>query len=316
MSKKVLIVDRVHPTLLDDLTQAGFFCEIAQNLTYENYLSLQDEYEGLIIRSRFQLDESAIDSKSQLKWIVRIGSGMENIDIAYAKRQGIECISTPEGNAPSVAEHCLALLLSALRNVGSSTLEIKEGLWEREKNKSVELRDRTVGIIGYGHTGKAFARLLQNFGCKIYIYDKYYNGFEDEHIEETSLKDLIAQSDIISIHINYEEENHHFFNKNLIEYAEKPFIFINTSRGLTVNTSDIINALKQGKIQHACLDVLEYENTQLTIPPKTKWSKDLKTLSQMSGVTLTPHIAGQTFTAEKRHAEVAFERINQLIKEE
>ena len=316
MSKKVLIVDRVHPTLIDDLTQAGFSCEIAQNLTYENYLSLQDEYEGLIIRSRFQLDESAIDSKPQLKWIVRIGSGMENIDIAYAKRQGIECISTPEGNAPSVAEHCLALLLSALRNVSSSTLEIKEGLWEREKNKSVELRDRTVGIIGYGHTGKAFARLLQNFGCKIYIYDKYYNGFEDEHIEETSLKDLIAQSDIISIHINYEEENHHFFNKDLIEYAEKPFIFINTSRGLTVNTFDIIEALQQGKIQYACLDVLEYENVQLQIPPKTAWTKDLKTLVKIPNVLLTPHTAGQTLTAEKRHAEVAFERIYQLIKEE
>ena len=315
MSKKVLIVDQIHPKLTNDLTQTGFTCEINQRLTYEEYLSLQDEYEGLIIRSRFQIDQQAIDSKSQLKWIVRIGSGTENIDVAYAKQRGIDCISTPEGNAQSVAEHCLAMLLSVVRNITTSTQEIKSGLWEREKNKGLEISDRTIGIIGYGHTGKAFARLLQHFDCKIYIYDKYYNGFEDEYVEETSLQNLLAKSDVISMHINYEKDNHHFFNKKLIEYVEKPFIFINTSRGLAVNTFDIIEALQQGKIQYACLDVLEYENVQLQIPPKTAWSKDLKTLVKMPNVMLTPHTAGQTVTAEKRHAEVAFEKICQLTKE-
>ena len=308
-TKKLLIVDRVHPHLIDLLEKSGFSCNIRHDLNYEKYLLLEDDYVGLIIRSRFLIDNQAIDSKKNLKFIVRIGSGMENIDVAYAERKGISCFSTPAGNAPSVAEHCLGMLLSALRNITTSNNEVRIGKWEREKNKGHEIGSRTVGIIGYGHTGKAFADMLKPFGCKIYVFDKYRTGFKEEHIVETTLQELLRECDVISLHINYFEDNYHFFNDELIKQSIHPFIFINTSRGLAVKTDDIIKNLQNGKIKYACIDVLEYETVQLKIPSKSSWPEPLQRLAQMENVILTPHIAGQTFDAEKRHADIAFEKI-------
>lgn len=313
MLKKILIVDSVHPDLIDSLNEHGFYCEIRKDLDYDAYLTLEDEYTGLIIRSRFSIDNAAIDSKKKLKFIVRIGSGMENIHVSYAESHGVFCFSTPEGNAPSVAEHCLGLLISALRNIVSSDKEIRDGYWLREKNKGAEIGSRTVGIIGYGHTGKAFANLLKPFGCKIYVYDKYNVGFEDEHINEVSLSILLRECDVISLHINYFEENYHFFNQALIRQTGKPFIFINTSRGLAVKTTDLIKYLESGKIEYACLDVLEFENVQLKIPDKALWDDNLMKLTQMENVILTPHIAGQTIDAEKRHARIALQKIIKIF---
>lgn len=310
---KVLIVDRVNSLLITELNKKGLECDVRLDLDYDAYINLKDEYIGLIIRSRFQVDKAIIDSKKNLQFIVRIGSGMEHIDTVYAENAGVFCFSTPEGNAPSVAEHCLSMLLSATRNILKSDNEVRKGEWEREENKGMNLSSLAVGIIGFGHTGKAFAQLLKNFGCTIFVYDKYNFGFDEEYIQEVPLNTLLENSDVISLHVNYMTSNHHFFNEKMILKTKNPFILINTSRGLVVNTADVIHYLKKKRIRYACLDVLEYENTQLKIPPKSEWPKDLKKLSELPNTILTPHIAGQTLDAEKSHAEVALQKISRML---
>lgn len=313
MSNKILIIDSVSPTLPESLSRKGSICHVKEDLSYDDFLQLPDEYAGLIIRSRFNVDAQAIDSKPSLQFIGRIGSGVEHIDITYAEKKGVTCFSTPEGNAPSVAEHCLGLLLSASRHIASSCQEVREGEWLRGTNKGRDLSSLKIGIIGFGHTGKAFAKLLKPFGCPVYIYDKYHLGFKEDHVNEVSLDLLMRDCDVISLHINYFPENKYFFNKQLIKKSKKPFVFINSSRGLAVKTADIISALENGQISYACLDVLEYENVQLKIPPKNEWPEELIKLSQMNNVLLTPHLAGQTLDSERRHAEIAFNKISKIM---
>jgi len=251
------------------------------------------------------VDRSAIESKKNLQFIIRIGSGVEHIDFPFALANGIRIISTPEGNAPAVAEHCLGMLLSALKQIASADREVRDGKWLREKNRGSELSAQTVGIIGFGNTGKTFAELLHALGCKILVYDKFKTGFSETYIKEVSLDELLQCATVISLHINYLPENYYFINNGLLQKAKRNPIFINTSRGLVVNTADLIFALDEDYISFACLDVLEFENVNLQIPPKDDWNDTLLRLTSNKKVLLTPHIAGQTFDAELRHAEIA-----------
>ena len=219
MHKKILIVDRVLPLLSEQMEAHGYQCETNKELTHEAFVALPDEYEGLVIRNRFQVDAAAINSKPSLRFVVRIGSGMENIDTQYAESKGVRCLSTPEGNANAVAELCLSFLLAALRNIVTADQEVRQGQWLREKNKGTELASHTVGIIGYGHTGPAFAKLLKALGCKVLCYDRYRQHYGDENATEVSLEELFAQCDVISLHINYLPENHYFINKNQRQYC-------------------------------------------------------------------------------------------------
>jgi D-3-phosphoglycerate dehydrogenase len=198
--------------------------------------------------------------------------------------------------------------LAALKKLATANNEVKNGEWLREKNKGVALSSQTVGIIGFGNTGKAFAKLLHAFGCKILVYDKFKSGFTETYIKEVSLDELLQQATVISLHINYLPENHYFISKSLLQKAKQYPIFINTSRGLAVNTADLIFALDEDYISFACLDVLEYENVNLQIPPKAEWEDTLWRLTSNKKVLLTPHTAGQTLDAELRHAEVAVEK--------
>ena len=306
---KILIVDRVQPLLSELLSAQGYECETNRELSHDDFVALPDVYDGLIIRSRFAVDAAALDSKPSLRFVVRIGSGMENIDTQYAQQKGVACLSTPEGNANAVAELCLSFLLSALRHVASADREVRQGAWLREKNKGSELASQTVGIIGYGHTGPAFAKLLKLLGCRVLCYDRYRQNYGDENAEEVSLEEIFSQCNVISLHINYLPENHYFINKKLIDKIKQPFIFINSSRGWAVNTKDVLTAIKEGKIQYACFDVLEYESSRLQIPPKEEWDEVLRELTETDRVLLTPHVGGQTLEAERRHAEVAVGKI-------
>jgi len=303
--KKILIVDKVHPYLVEQFTNRGFLCETRLNISHKEFIDLDDHYEGLVIRCKFIVDKEAIISKKNLKFIIRIGSGVEHIDLPFASANGIRVISTPEGNAPAVAEHCLGMLLNALKKIATADREVRDGKWLREKNKGTELSAQTVGIIGFGNTGKAFAKLLQAFGCNILVYDKFKTGFEETYIEEVALDELLQRATVISLHVNYLPENHHFINNDLLQKAKQNPIFINTSRGNTVNTADLIFALDEDYISFACLDVLEYENVNLQIPPKEEWNDTLLRLTSNKKVLLTPHTAGQTVEAELRHTEIA-----------
>jgi D-3-phosphoglycerate dehydrogenase len=312
--KKILIVDKVHPYLVEQFTNKGFFCERRLNLTYSDFRNLDDCYDGLVIRSKFELDERALTSKKNLKFIIRVGSGTEHIDLQYVSANNIIIISTPEGNAPTVAEHGVGMLLAALKRMATADQEVRGGAWLREKNKGFELSSQTVGIIGFGHTGKAFAKLLSAFGSKILVYDKFKNGFKETYVEEVTLEELLQRSTVISLHINFFPENHYFINKAIFEKVKKKPVFINTARGLAVNTADLLNALDEGIVSFACLDVLEFENVNLQIPPKEEWDETLQRLTTYNNVLLTPHTAGQTIDAELRHAEVAVSAWASLCK--
>ena len=311
-ARNILIVDRAAPSLARDLQAHGFACETRLDLTYDDFLRLPDDLYGLVIRSRFQVDKSLIDSKSHLRFIARLGSGVENIDTAYAESRGIACISTPEGNANAVAEHALGLLLGALRNIPKADHEVRGGEWLREANKGTELASQTVGIIGYGHTGPAFARLLRPFGTKILVYDKFRTDITDDFVTVTDLATLMRECNVISLHINYLPENHHLVNDVFLEAARDGIILINTCRGLVVDTAALVSHLRNGKVRYACLDVLEYESVRLKIPPKNEWEAALLQLSEMENVILTPHLAGQTLEAEQRHADIAVQKILKL----
>lgn len=309
--KKVLIVDRVHPYLSEKLSDKGFVCLTDMTFTYDSFKAAPDDLYGLVIRSRFVVDKELLDSKPSLKFIVRIGSGVENIDVEYAEKKGIKVISTPEGNANAVAEHCLGLLLSALRHISSADREVRAGEWHREKNKGTELQSHTYGLIGYGHTGPAFAKLLHALGCKVYAYDRYNSVAGDDNAEMTNLETIMRECDVISVHVNYIPENKYFINEKFIEDVAQPFVLINTSRGMVVNTEDVVKGLESGKIRMACLDVLEYESPKLKNLPKEQWPASMERLAQLENVILTPHVGGQTPEAELRHAQVAVEKILQ-----
>lgn len=313
MSQKILIVDGVHPYLTKFLADTNIRYDLITDIDHAGYLALPDVYAGLIIRSRFVIDKQAVDAKKNLKFIIRLGSGVENIAVDYAKGQGVACFSTPAGNAPSVGEYCLAALLSALKNIPTGNSEVKNGEWLRKKNYGKDLCDLNIGIIGYGHTGKAFARKLSGLVAKVCAYDRYKANVGDEFAEQVDLDTLMATSDVVSLHVNYIEENYHFFDQRVIEKSCKPFLFINSSRGLAVNTTNLVSALREGAISFACLDVLEYETPQLLLPTKEKWTNEMCELAQMENVILTPHIAGQTADSELRHAKLATEIITDFF---
>ncbi|MBO4504506.1 MAG: hypothetical protein J5730_06835 [Bacteroidales bacterium] len=309
----ILIVDRVHPALAEGLRARDFVCTTDMTCTYESFAARADDLFGLVIRSRFVVDRALLDTKPSLRFIVRIGSGVENIDVAYAESRGVRVISTPEGNANAVAEHCIGLLLGLLRHISSADREVRAGEWLREKNKGTELQAHTYGIIGYGHTGPAFARLLHALGCEVYAYDRYNPNAGDECVRMVSLEELCARCDVISLHVNYIPENLHLISSVFIEKMPHPFLLLNSSRGLVVDCAALVEGLRAGKVTAAALDVLEYESTRLKNLPKDEWPEAMTTLATMENVILTPHVGGQTFDAELRHAQVALEKIVALF---
>ena len=305
----ILIVDRVHPYLSEQLQARGFDCTTNLSETYEQFRARPDNLFGLVIRSRFVVDRALLDTKPSLRFIVRIGAGVENIDVAYAESRGVRVISTPEGNANAVAEHCLGLLLGLLRHISAADREVRAGEWLREKNKGTELQSHTYGIIGYGHTGPAFARVLTALGCKVYAYDRYNPEAGDQNATMVSLEELCVQCDVISLHVNYIPENKHFVNDAFIEQMPHPFLLLNSSRGLVVDCAALERGLQAGKVTAAALDVLEYESTRLKNLPKAEWPEAMHALAARDNVILTPHVGGQTLDAELRHAKVALEKI-------
>lgn len=314
-SQNILIVDSVNDYLVKRLNEKGFHCETNQTITLKEFIVAEDKYIGLVIRNRFPIDHYVLNSKKKLRFIVRIGSGVEHIDLESCKQRGVACLSTPEGNAPAVAEHCLGFLLSALKHIPSADREVREGLWLRNQNKGHEISSRIIGIIGFGNTGHAFAKLLSAFGCKILVYDKFKSGFTEPYIKEVTLDELCKKCDVISLHINYMPENYHFADKDFIKKCTQNPIFINSSRGLAVNTEDLVDALRNEQLSFACLDVLEYENVHLENAPLQDWEPAMQELASMKNVLLTPHIAGQTYESSLRHAEIAYKKIINYFEE-
>ncbi len=304
--KIVIITAKVHDALREVLQKKGYTVLYLPQVTYDELLLLIDQAEGIIVTTRITIDKAILNKAVRLKWIGRMGSGMELIDVAYATTKGVRCVSSPEGNRDSVAEHALGMLLNLSHKISSSFDEIRNGKWIREENRGTELSGKTIGIIGFGNTGSRFAKLLSSFNVVVLAYDKYQYGFGHTYIKEASLEQICRYADVISFHLPHTSEtkymaNEAFFNALL----QKPFI-LNTSRGSVVETTALISALQQNIIAGAALDVLENEKPDSF---SAQEKAEMNFLVRHPNVILTPHIAGYSVEAFYKMSKVIIEKL-------
>ncbi len=313
MSYKVLFIDSNHASLHEALEKAGIECHLNYHWTPAEIEAHLPEYDGIVIRSRIQLDRAMIDKGTGLKFIARAGAGMENIDVAYAGSKGIRCLHSPEGNKDAVAEHALGMLLALFNNLCKANHEVREGKWVREGNRGLELMGQTVGIIGYGNVGAAFAQRLRGFGVRVLAFDKYKTGFSGEYAEETALETIFEETDILSLHLPLTTETLFLADDAFFGRFRKNIFVINTSRGKILRTADLVKQLECGKIKGACLDVLEYESGSFEALRKDELPEAFSKLVQSNKVMLSPHIAGWTQESNVKIAEVLARKIINLL---
>lgn len=303
---RVLQIDKNHPLIVEQLTKKGFIIEEDFTSSYDQILNKIESYEGLIIRSRIPLDAHFLKKSQHLKFIARVGAGMENIDKKVAAQYNIHLINSPEGNRDAVAEHTLGMLLTLTNRLFISSQEVKKGIWKREENRGEELKTKTFGIIGYGFMGKAVAKRLKGFGMNVIFHDILSN-LSDENAKQVSLQEFKNQADIVSIHVPLTDDTHYLINQNFINEMKKDFYLINTARGKNVLTKDVVEALKNGKIKGVALDVLEYETSSFEVLADVP--EDLRYLLNSEKAIITPHIAGWTHESKIKLAQIIVDKI-------
>lgn len=305
--KKILIADKLHPIFKEKAEKLGYTIDDRPGISREETLAVIHEYTGIAIRTKFNIDKALIDAGHNLKFIARAGAGMDNIDTSYTNEKGIVCINAPEGNRTAVAEHTIGMLLSLMNNLRKADIEVRNGIWDREGNRGYELKGKTVGIIGYGFMGKSLAKRLKSFEVDVIAFDKYKSGYSDEFAREVSMEQIVKHSDILSLHIPLKKETNQLVNDEYLFHFKKPIFFLNTSRGEIVNTQAVLNAIKQGKILGAGLDVLQVE--KFPEMEAQSWYNELKNEGR---VILSPHVAGWTIESYRKISEVLAEKLEML----
>jgi len=307
---RILHLDQNHPLLIEQLTAAGYTNDENYTISKEETEKIISGYDGIVIRSRFKIDKQFIDAALNLKFVARVGAGLESIDTPYAKSKGIYLISAPEGNRNAVGEHTLGMILSLFNKLNQADAEVKVGYWNRESNRGLELEGKTVGIIGYGNMGKAFAKKLQGFDCDVLCYD-ILEGVGDTNARQVSLKELQKKTDVLSLHTPWTPQTDKMVDHAFINAFAKAFYLINTARGKSVVTSALVTALKSGKIKGAGLDVLEYEKLSFEnlFTSKEEMPEPLQYLITSPKVILTPHIAGWTVESKRKLAQTIVDKI-------
>ncbi|WP_372935986.1 2-hydroxyacid dehydrogenase [Seonamhaeicola sp.] len=305
---KVLHLDTNHELLINQLNNLGFTNHEDYSSSKESVEAIISEYDGIVIRSRFTIDKQFLDAATNLKFIGRVGAGLENIDCDYAKSKGVYLISAPEGNRNAVGEHALGMLLSLFNKLNKADAEVRNGKWLREENRGIELDSRTVGLIGYGNMGKAFAKKLRGFNVEVLCYD-IKDNVGDENAKQVSLKEFQQRVDVVSLHTPQTPLTLGMVNSEFINQFKKPFWLINTARGKSVVTSDLVSALKTGKILGAGLDVLEYEKASFESLFSTEMPEAFRYLIKAENVLLSPHVAGWTLESKEKLAQTIVDKI-------
>lgn len=316
---KVLFADSAHPSLNEMLEKQGFECHhLAAASSYNDCIEILGEFTGLIIRSRFPVDKTLLDAALKLRFIARVGAGMENIDHDYAREKGVVCLNASEGNRDAVAEHAIGMLLMLFNHLGRADREVREGIWRREANRGLEIGGKTIGIIGFGNTGSSFARKLAGFDVRVMAYDKYKSGFGGATVEETDMETIFNHADVLSLHVPLTNETRYLVNDAYLRCFRKPIYIINTSRGPVLHTASLLRALDEGLVKGACLDVLEFEEASFESLRGGNWPEAFHQLIGRSNVVLSPHIAGWTQESNIKMAAVLARKIAdlRLIQEE
>jgi D-3-phosphoglycerate dehydrogenase len=303
---EIIITAPAHPIMEETLARYGEKVRYMPEISYDELYEIIPLCKGLIVSTRLPINASLLEKAVHLQWIGRLGSGMDIIDTAFAEKRGIKCYSSPEGNCDAVAEHALGMLLNLSKKIAHAAEEVREGKWMREENRGMEIRGKVVGIIGYGHTGSAFAKLLQGFGCRVLAHDKYKRGFQSDYVSDSPLPDLLKQSDIISMHLPLNAETRHFADSDFFSSMKAGSIFINTSRGEISDEDALIIALKSGKVRGAALDVLENEKiNNLTGEQKIRF----QFFNSHPNVIITPHIAGYSTESFFKMSQILLQKI-------
>ncbi|UFH30274.1 2-hydroxyacid dehydrogenase [Chryseobacterium sp. C-71] len=303
---KILLLDKNHPLITEQLLEKNFILEEDFMSSYDEVCQKIENYDGVIIRSRIPLDQNFLEKAKNLKFIARVGAGMENIDIPIAEKLGIQLINSPEGNRDSVAEHVVGMLLILMNRLFIASNEVKNGIWLREENRGDELLGKTVGLIGYGNMGKATAKRLSGFGCEVIFHDILPN-LSDKFATQVSLEELKEKAEVLSLHIPLTYSTNYLVDAEFISEMKNDFYFVNTARGKNVETKSLVKALKSGKVKGACLDVLEYEKA--SFENLETENEDLQYLLNSEKAIVTPHIAGWTHQSKEKLAQIIVDKI-------
>ena len=311
---RVLHLDSNHPLLVEQLNELGLVNETNYSVTKDDLLKIIHEYEGIIIRSRLPVDRELLDAASRLKFIGRVGAGLENIDVDHARQKGIFLAAAPEGNRNAVGEHSLGLLLNMMNKIQKADKEIRQGQWDREGNRGEELDGKTVCLIGYGNTGKAFAKKLRGFEVEVLCYD-ILGGVGDDNARQVGMLEIFQKCDVLSLHVPQTTETIAMVNEAYLQSFQKDIWILNTARGKCIVTEDLVRALKSGKVKGAGLDVLEYEKSSFeNLFQDGEMPDDFEYLVQSENVVLTPHVAGWTIESKVKLAQTIVDKIKDHFK--
>ena len=305
----VYFIDKVHPVLFERLSKAGFLCIDASGFSFEEIVEQNASVNGIVIRAKFQLTAERLARFPNLQFIARSGSGLENIDVSWCKEHSIHLFNSPEGNRNAVAEHALGMLLTLMNKIQRADLQIRKGIWRREENRGEELDGKTVGIIGYGNNGSAFAKKLRGFDVRVLAYDKYKHGFGDAFVQESTLEAIFNAADVVSLHIPQNKETLGMVNESFIDAFQKPFYLLNLARGKIVNPEALIYGLESNKIKAAGLDVLAYESKDFESIFTQNLPAAFSYLLNSDRVLLTPHVGGWTKESYVKLSDVLADKI-------